>query len=152
MKFTIETNDFWLDEESELEPALKAHIIHNVISKITKDIEGKVQKEVSLKAQSLIADKLSSVIDNKLSELLTTGIISVSGKEVPIETHLKELFEKSHGWSNPSAKIQEFAKKFGESMKTQYNAVFANQIVVSMKEQGFLKDEVVNLLLTEKKS
>ena len=151
MKFIVEMNEFWLDEESELEPALKAHIIHNVISKITKDIDERVQKEVSLKAQALIADKLSSVIDNKLAELLTTGIITVNGKEVPIETHLKTLFENSHGWSNPSTKIQEFAKKFGESMKAQYNAVFANQIVVSMKEQGFLKDEVVNLLLTEKK-
>jgi hypothetical protein len=151
MKFTVDVSDFYLDEESELEPALKAHLIHQIISKITKEIEEKVQKEVSIKALQLVADRLSSVIDNKLDEMVATGVITVSGKQVSIVDHIKTVFENSHGWSNPSKQIQEFAKKFGESMKAQYNVVFANQIVVSMKEQGFLKDEVVNLLLTEKK-
>lgn len=147
MKFTVEIDEFWLDEDSDLDSALKSHVIHDVTRKIQASIEEKVNIQIAEKIKVLMEERLSPIIDQTITELMTTETILVNKNPVIIKERLKYLFQTNNGWNNPTEQIKKFAKNFGEEMKLQYNAAFANQIVANMKEQGFLKDEVTQILL-----
>lgn len=149
MKFTIELEDFYTDEDDSdsLEDSLKKHIITDVTYKIQASIKDKVDKQITEKVSAIVEEKITSVIDSKLSELVETGMIQRNRKEISIVDFIKDEFERTHGWSNPISQIEKIAKNFGQELKLQYNNAFANKIVMNMKEQGLLKDEVVKILL-----
>jgi hypothetical protein len=152
MKFTIEVNDFWLDEGADLEPALQKHIVREVVSTITKSIQDKVDMQITMQVEKALNARLAFVISERISELIEAGTIMKNGKAVPLVDHIEELFHTNHGWNNPEEKMKKIAKDFGEQLKLQYNAMFANHIVQGLKTQGLLKDEVVKLLLEGKKA
>ncbi len=89
MKFVIDLEDFWIDEEDNLEHALKSHIISDVLRKITSNIESKVEEQISKKVQEVVNEKLSSVIDNKFTELIACGMINRQRKEIYIVDYIK---------------------------------------------------------------
>jgi len=150
MKFTVEMEDFWLEEE-ELTPALEAHIKRDVVHSISESIKEKVEQQITKKVNEVVDQKVALIIDDTLTDLIATGTIINNNKEISIVEHVKNIFQSNHGWNTPAAQLQKIAKKFGEELKLQYNAAFANKIVVNMKEQGLLKDEVVQILLDPKK-
>ena len=149
MKFTIELEDFYTDEDDSdsLEASLKKHIITDVTHKIQASIKDKVDKQITEKVGAIVEEKIIAAIDGKLSELIDTGMIRRNGKDISIVDFVKDEFQRTHGWSNPQSQIEKIAKRFGEELKLQYNNAFANKIVMNMKEQGLLKDEVVQILL-----
>ena len=149
MKFTIEVEDFWI-EDGDLSTALTAHIKRSVIVDITKSIEDKVEKAVSEKVSARIDEKLDAVIDNTVSDMLEAGMITINRQPISIVQHIKNMFEKGHGWNDPRRQMEAIAKKFGAELKAQYNNIFAAQIVENMREQGMLKDDVAKLLLNKK--
>lgn len=149
MKFVIEVEEFWLDGE-ELEDALVSHIKHEVVSQISSSVKNDVEKQITSQIDVLIKDKISLIIDSTLTDLIATGTITKNRKEIPIKAHIKDMFQNSSGWSNPNQQIERIAKKFGQELKLQYNNAFANQIVLNMKQQGFLKNDVVKILLGDK--
>jgi hypothetical protein len=85
-----------------------------------------------------------------LSDLVATGVLVRKGEEITMIEHLKSVFHNHHGWNSPDKKMEAIANKFGKELKLQYNNAFANKIVSNMKEQGLLKDEVVQILLEGK--
>ena len=148
MKFTVEVDEFWLDEESELAPALRNIIKHDVVNQISNNIKDNVQKEITEKVTVFINDVISSAINEKISEIMATGVIKQrNGTEISITDHVTAMFNNNSGWNSVSNHIDKFAKSFADELKRQYNAAFANKVVLGMKEQGLLKDEVVNILL-----
>lgn len=149
MKFTIEVEDFWLEEE-ELTGALQSHIKMSVVKQISESIKDKVEKEIADKLNETIEQKLSLVIDSTISDLIATGTIVYNRDEISIVNHVKNLFQKNAGWSNYKSQIERLAKNFGEELRLQYSNAFANKIVSNMKDQGLLKDEVVQILLEGK--
>ncbi len=150
MKFTIEVEDFYLDEDEDLREGLKAHIKRDVVAQISKNIKEQTDKQITEKVSEAISQKLALVIDSTLNDLTTTGMITFNREEISIVDHIKKVFMNSTGWSNPNAQIQKIAKAFTVELKTQYDMVFANRIVANLKEQGFLKDDLVQVLLTDK--
>lgn len=94
--------------------------------------------------------KLESVIDSAITDCIATGTIVVDRKPVAIVEHLKSIFQSNHGWSSPQTRMAELAKKFGEELKIQYNNIFATKIVMTMHQQGFLKDDMARVLLEGK--
>lgn len=150
MKFTVELEDFWFEEDEDLSESLKAYIKRDVVHQIAKSIEGQVEKEITRKVSETISDKMSVVIDSTLSELVDNGFITKNNKEIPLVEHVKDIFNSHHSWNSPEAKLEKLAKRFGEEMRLQYNNAFASKIVSNMKEQGLLKDEVVQILLEGK--
>ena len=151
MKFTIEVEDFWLDEE-EITEALQSHIKMEVVREIQKSIKDKVEDQIAIKIKETIDQKIALIIDSVLTDLVTTGVITRNGVEISIVDHVKNIFQSTTGWNSPTKQIAELAKGFGVEMKAQYNAVFANNVVQGMKEQGLLKDDVVQMLLSDKKT
>lgn len=146
MKFTIEVDDFWIEEE-ELSDALASHIRSSVVMQITKEIKEKVDKEITIRVKESIDQKMAVIINDKLADLFTTGIINVNSKEVSINDHVKNLFLNNRGWHSVNSQIENLAKKFSTEIKNQYDNAFANKVVLNMKAQGLLKNEVVQLLL-----
>ena len=150
MKFIIDIEDFWLEEE-ELTNALQTHIKREVVNQISQDVREQTQKQITEKLQDVIKQKIEIVIDSTLTDLVATGMSYQNSKnEISIVDYIKNVFTKNAGWSNPKAQIEKIAKDFTLELKAQYNTVFANRLVVNMKEQGFLKDDLVQVLLEEK--
>jgi len=146
MKFTIEVEDFWLEEE-EIADALLSHIKNSVVIKISESIKDRVEKEITTKLTETINEKLSLIIDSKLTDLIATETIVIDRADISITQHIKNVFQRHNGWNRPENQIESIAKAFGEELKLQYNNAFANRIVANMKTQGLLKDEVVQILL-----
>lgn len=149
MKFIIEVEDFWLDEE-EIDDALKSHVLNTVTHKITGSIKDQVDKEITKKVTETIHKNLDSIIDAKLTELIETGTILINKEPISMVKHLKNLFQDNRGWSSIGNQVENYSNKFCKEMKLQYNAAFATKIVMGMKEQGLLKPELVQMLLEDK--
>jgi len=149
MKFTIEVEEFWIEEE-DLTDELKGHIKRSVVHQISENIKDKVESQITKKVREVIEEKVAIIIDGTLTDLVATGMITIDRKEISIQDHCKSIFKQSHGWGRPMDQLERLAKKFGEEIKLQYNAAFANKIVANMKEQGLLRDDVVQILLEGK--
>jgi len=149
VKFSIEIDEFWLEDE-DLSEALQAHIKRSVVTEISDNIKEEVETKITEKVTEVINDKVAQIIDSTLTDLIATGTILKNKESISIVSHVKDLFMRNSGWSNANSHIERIAKRFGEELKLQYNNVFANRIVQNMKEQGLLKDEVVKILLEDK--
>jgi hypothetical protein len=146
MKFTVEVEEFWL-EEDELADQIVTRVRTDVVRQISERVEAQTQKQITEKITNVINDKIEAQIDAILGDLIATGTILQGKEEVSITDHLKGLFHKNRGWNSAADQIEKFAKKFCEEVKLQYNNAFAGHIVKGMKEQGLLKDEVAQMLL-----
>ena len=146
MKFTVEVEEFWI-EEDELSSSLARQIKDDIVSQMKKTVESKIDEQISLRVAKVIEEHINKTIQDKLSELIETGMIMKDGKAIAIKDYVSQLFISSNGWSNPRDKIISLADQFSKELKTRYDALFANRIVVKLNEQGMLKDEVVKLLI-----
>lgn len=70
MKFIIEVEDFYLDDEKELEPALKSYIIHEVITKINKDLKEKIEDGINKEVKAQVEQTLYRKIGTFVSECI----------------------------------------------------------------------------------
>ena len=147
MKFKVEVDDFWLDEDDDLGATLKHHVTRDVLGKIKDSIEEKVEEQLTKKIIEVVNGKLEGIIDSKLDELLATGVVTHRGEDIKISNLIKRHFENNNGWNSPDDKIQDMAKEFGKELRGRYDAVFATHIVMNMKEQGLLKDDVAQMLI-----
>jgi hypothetical protein len=149
MKFTVEVDDFWIEEE-ELSGALVRQIKEQIVNQIQKTVDQKIDAQITNKVTKEVNDYINAAIQKKLSELIETGTIVKEGKVISIQDYVNNLFVSNQGWNSPRDQILKLAEKFGIELKTRYDAIFANRIVVKLNEQGMLKDEVVKLLIDSK--
>jgi hypothetical protein len=151
MKLTVELDDFWVNEDSgaeDIERELKDYIISEVTAKIYRKIAAQVNTQITESVGALVEKKLSATIDSEIASCIDGGTIRTSNKgEVKIVDHVKDMFLNNRGWSAPDRAMDRICKDFAIELKNQYNNAFANKVVKSIKEQGLLKDEVVQILL-----
>ena len=149
MKFTIEVEDFYLDEDSgSIDVELKKHITTSVVSQIEKNIEKKIDEEIMRCVKQHVENILLKKISAKVAELIELGEITVDRQKISIADFVRSQFEKNSGWRSPYEQIVNIAKKFGEELKMRYDKAFAVHIVDTMKKNGLLKDEAIAKLLT----
>lgn len=151
MKFTVEINDYWI-EDGELSEELTRAIKQETVSAIMAKTREQTQKSIGEAINKIIHESIQGQINETISEFVDTGMLLISGKEVSITDHMKTVFQSNHGWNNPSEKMAQIAKVFGEDLKKQYNAIFATKVVMNMHAQGFLKDDMAQILLTNNKT
>lgn len=150
MLFQVEIKDFWI-EEGELSDMLVCAIKQQIVGQILPTLKAQVQEKIYESTTKEISEKVTEVVNGEISRLIESGtLVTRDKKEIPIIQHVRDLFNGSHGWNNPSEILGRLAKGFGEELKLQYNAAFANKIVQNMKEQGLLRDDVVQILLGKK--
>jgi hypothetical protein len=152
MKFMVEVDDFYLDEESELAPALSGHVIRTVVSQIWDKIEKKVDEAIRISVQAKIEQELTAKINIRIADIFASETIKKDGKDVSISDYIKDRFVNNSGWNSPHETITKIAKEYGNEMKKRYDYFYANQIVQQMHTIGVLKEEVFANLIENKKS
>ena len=151
MKFTIEVDDFYL-EEGELETELKRHIITSVVHKITTDLKQKIEDGVIKEVKAQVEQTLYRKIGTLVTECIATDKIKWrynGDPELTLQEWVKEQFTETARSKAPvDDVIKKLANSFGEELKKRYDLLFASQLVAKMKDSGLLKEEAVQLLLT----
>lgn len=155
MKFTIEVDDFYL-EEGELEGALKKHIITSCVHKITTDLKAKIEDGVTKEIKAQVEQTLYRKIGTFVAECIINDKIKdgySNGPDITLQEWVKKQFTRNAYEKAPvDDVIKKLAAAFGEEMKKRYDLLFASQLVVKMKESGFIKEEAIALLLENKTS
>lgn len=151
MKFTIEVEDFYI-EEGDLEGELKRHIITSVVHKITTDLKQKIEdgviKEVKAQVEQTLYRKIRTLVSECIANDKIKGRYS-NDPEVTLQEWVKEQFTETARSKAPvDDVIKKLANAFGEELKKRYDLLFASQLVAKMKDSGFLKEEAVQLLLS----
>jgi len=149
MKFTIEINDFWVEDDYVIE-SLTHRIKSEVIDQINAKIKDKIDIAIGTSIQEIIEKELRFKIDSRIAAIVSSETITINKREVLIVDYIKETFTKSTGWNNPIDLISRKAKEFGEEMKKRYDYLYANQIVQQMHKIGIIKEEVFNNLIEQK--
>ena len=157
MKFTIDIEDFWMDDESGgVAHELEKYITREVVSKIYKSIEKKLEDTIVVKIDSMVTAALYRKSTAFIKKFLERGMIkarvrnehgNMEDGEITIEDFIKSKFQNDSGWSSPNDRIEKLAKGFAEDMKNRYDLLFATQIVSKLGEQNLLKDSVMKELV-----
>jgi hypothetical protein len=149
MKFTVEVEGFWLEEE-DLSKGLEAAIRRDVIQQISKSIETKVEQHLAIAIQKEIEKNMYKKMNLFIEEFIKTEKLKSlrnSSNMVSVTEYIREKFEHDSGWSSASENIKNIATKFGQEMKNRYDMLFATQLVVKMNETGMLREDVAKKLL-----
>lgn len=157
MKFTIDIEDFYLDEGDELESSLKKHIINEVCSQIQKSIKDRVEIQISMEVKDTIEKQMYSTISKEIKNVIDGGLIKnpdsySDKKQITISDYIKKKFENDSGWGSPREHIEKLAKSHAEELKKRYDLMFASQIVSKLHQNGMLKEDIAKLLLDGVKS
>ena len=152
MKFTIEVEDFYM-EEGDLESNLKQHIIRDCVHKITTDLKKKIEdgvdKEVKAQVEQTLYRKIGAFVTESIANDKIKGRYSNS-PEITLQEWVKEQFTANAASKAPvDSIIQNLATKFGEEMKKRYDLLFASQLVAKMHESGLIKEDAIKLLLNQ---
>lgn len=163
MKFSIEIEDFWYDqEEGNLSDELKSFIINEIVRKLSKQIDDKTIQTIELKATKAITDGFGAKVSAAVSRFFKSGRIkpyrnSVNNEVgadgcISIEQYIQEKFTHDTGWSSGQERIEKLAKKFADEMRNRYDLLFASQLVIKLNEQGLLKEDVARAILKDTKN
>lgn len=147
MKFTVEVEDFYLDEEENLAPALVKQVTDNVVNEIWQRVKDKVDKAITIAVEAKVQQELSLQINMRVAELIASGKIIKDKKEISMADWIKEQFDRNVGWSSPYDQIKNIAANYGQEMKKRYDYFYANQIVTQMAKIGVLKEEIFHKLI-----
>lgn len=152
MKFTVDVEDFYLEEadlSEGLKSAIKSDVIQAINERVKKQVDnltnnllvGNIEKEIEVRVKVLVDDFLATgkVFKDMYSK---TDLISVKDW---IAMHLKVQ----------SSSIESYIKKsieaMGVELKNRYDIMFASQIISKINQQGFLKEDIAKMLLEEQK-
>ena len=150
MKFTVELEDFWMDEDSGgIEEELKNHIVTSVVVQIKKQIQESIDSKITEHVKEKADIIISAQIKGKVTELIETGEIKPRHKSesILITEYVKEKFMDNSGWGSTDSQVKDLAKKFSDEMKKRYDAAFACHIVDNMRKNGLLKEDEITKLL-----
>jgi len=150
MRFTVDIEDFWLDEGEDIEPALKEHIIVSVVSKIDEKLSIKIKESITEVAKLEIEKKFSEKTSKVVDEFIKNGKITHYSQERTVEEHIKYLFNDTNGWGTPHEMLKKLAKEFGDELKNRYDLFFATQIVKKLADSGLLAEGIAKSLINDK--
>lgn len=156
MKIEIDISEFYLDEDRELEPALRQFIIREVTNSINSNIKKQVEGLTNDLLVNVIQSELQTRVKVLIDEFVKTGTVkdrsgygSDSGKSKPISEWIGDQVRASN--SDIVESIKKLAATQVNQLKAQYDLLFATQIVNKIKEAGYLKEDAAKLLLTDQK-
>lgn len=155
MKFTVELDDFYLDEEEDLIPALKNEVIGQVTEKIWNRVREKVESSVVdpliIKIKNNIDQKINEMMMEKLTAIMETETFKPDRyrKEMTYREYIEAEINNAN-YGNLTNTVKEFANKRADEIKNRYDLVFASQIVSKLNANGMLKEDVAKLLIENK--
>lgn len=96
MKFNIEINLDWIDEEGNIDDAIKSQLVSGIMSKVNKGISEKIENE----AKNNMAEIIASNIDSKISDIIT----NFAEKEISITDNYGDVKKR---YSNLTEMLKE---------------------------------------------
>lgn len=148
MKFTVELEEFYL-EEGELTEELKRQIKNDVVSEIRVQIKKQVDEFMDAHVKSVIQEELKTRVQLLMDEHLASGKVKdrYAGKELTVQGWISENFASQQ--PTITKEIEKRVQAHAKALQDRYDLQFASQIIVKMKDQGFLKEDIAKLLLPE---
>jgi hypothetical protein len=158
MKYTIEVDNFYLDEE-ELTNALKDHIKHTVIQEINTSIHNQVAKattELMIEfGKTYIEKQCTQVVDRfikrgivpKVPDTRKRRSVGDAGTALSFEKHFQDMFLNNNGFNRPSDTFKRIAERCTTELKERYDKIYAMHIVESLGKQGMLNEELASMML-----
>lgn len=151
MKFTIEVEDFYLDEEGDLAAGLKKYITRDVVIKIQKSLEAKIEDGITKEVKAQVEQTLYRKIGTYVAECIANDKIKgrySSDPEITLQEWVKQQFTQLAQKAAPvDDTIKKLAEMFGSELKKRYDLLFASQLVAKLSNEGLLKEDAVKLLL-----
>ena len=155
MKFTVELDDFWMEDDECIETKLKSYITHDVI----EQIRGKLKDQIDTTITKVVKEQFEKSLESEVamitravieSETIKTGSGEKSPK-IAIKDWIIQQIEIKNSYHNPTAELQKYAKKYMDGIKAQYDFIYASSVVQKMGELGMLKDDKMAEILKEVK-
>lgn len=146
MKFTIEIEDFYI-EEGDIESSLKDHIKADVVSQIYAKIKDKVDEHITRRVKADVEEKMHRFMNVAIEEIIRTEKFTYNREEISLSDYIKKEFANNQSYRTPTETIQKLAKQFADEMKGRYDLLFASQLVAKMSNNGMLKEDVAKILL-----
>lgn len=153
MKLKVDLDDFYLDEEDDLVPAIKDF----VVNKVTSTIWDRVEEKIKQKILDLCNENIQKIIDEKIetyiTEMLDKEMIKKdrwSDELVSLQEYVSTAFNKD--FDNNYRKIlerivEDKTKNICEEIKKRYDLLFASQLISKMNDQNMLKEDIAKLIL-----
>jgi hypothetical protein len=151
MKIEININDFYFDQENELEPALKDYIIRECVNQISQNIREKVDQHVKTKVSDMVEKYYGTLIQDTIKTIIDTERVSYGREEATLADHIRKQINANSGWNSPREQLEKIAKAHADEIKKRYDLMFATQIVAKLGQNGMLKEDIAQLILTEQK-
>lgn len=156
LNITIDLEDTikdMLDEENnDLSSAIQGEILRSVMIQVMPKMKVSIDELVSKRINVIIKDRIEKRVDSILNKALEgDGLITINREQKTVQKHIEDIFNKNNIWNGPNEKIADIANKFSQELKIQYNNLFAMNIVLNLKENGMLKDDIALMLTKEKK-
>jgi hypothetical protein len=159
MKITVDIEDFYLDQKSEIEPVLKKYLIDSIVIKINDSIKKKVDDQIIKHVAEQVEKNMYKKIQLYIQENMDNGTFksqvykdsSYVDQELTLKEFIQNKFRSDSGWSSPNEIIKKLAKEFGDELKKRYDLLFATHIVSKLNENGLLKEDVAKMLLETNK-
>lgn len=149
MKFTVEVEDFWI-EDGNLSEQLEKYVTRDVVAQISRSIESKVQTQITKKIEELVKKSLNDEIAKNIEAVMKEGKIgrlNRSSEQVTFEEYVRECLSYTGGWMTFQETVKKIAVDYSNELKKRYDILFASQVVAKMSENGLLKEDAVKLLL-----
>lgn len=154
MKFTVEINEFWMNEDESFDDVLKRDIIRDVLSQIRNSLKPKIDDEIKRLAKNEFEKEMTLKIRGIIEETIKTEKVKGyrGGEEITIKEHIVDMFkENTTARFNPAESIKKISKEFISELKERYDFMFASSVVQKMAENGMLKDTNIAKLFNDKK-
>lgn len=153
MKLKVDLDDFYLDEEDDLVPAIKDF----VIKKVTGTIWDRVEEKIKQKILDLCNENIQKIIDEKIEKYLTEMLDKEMIKKdrwsdelVSLQEYVSTTFNKNfdNNYRNILGMIVDGrTKDICEEIKKRYDLLFASQLISKMNDQNMLKEDIAKLIL-----
>ena len=139
--------DMYQDQEIDLSTAIKSQIVSHVSRTVISSINDKVNEEILLKVSNTANEMIGNVVNSVMEKALAGGTLKTRNGDISVDEHILSLFNKHHDWNSPEKYLERKAKEFAAEMKARADVIFATKIVMSIKDQGLLKDGVAEMLI-----
>jgi len=149
IKFELDMEDVVCDlideRNDDIVGEVKNQIINTCVRKVIARCQDSIEREINNRVNDIVKAKVESMIEKSIDKVVNSDAKIIQGRTI-IE-QAQHLFTESRTWNSlPDAIIQK-GEKFCKELKSKYDAAFANRVVMGMKDQGLLKDDVVKMLL-----
>jgi len=147
MKFTVEVEEFYMEEE-DLSSALKIAIKNDVINQIRDNIKSQVSSFMDSHIKAVLNTEIQTRVQIAMDEIVSVGKVKgpySSDPEMTVSDWIKKQFTAKNADITKSinSKVDTHVKE----LQNRYDLLFATQLITKMKDAGMLNEQAAQILI-----